>query len=286
MSWGTNAKNLMRGIRPDQPRPSAVGSRTPIERAAVSMSAEAISKRFRHRGEWIQALSDTTLKLAPGEFVCLLGPSGCGKTTLLNIFAGFIKPDSGTLYIGDAPIEAPGPDRCVLFQTPTLFSWLTITDNVLFGPKCRGLLNAEVRDRAHQLLSKVGLAQFANHYPHQLSGGMRYRAAFARALINQPPVLLLDEPFAALDAITRSHMQDFLLQLWEDFQMTVLFVTHDVDEAVLLADRTCVMSARPARIVGEQGTRLPRPRSRALVETAAFLESRHRISALLEDSIA
>jgi NitT/TauT family transport system ATP-binding protein len=286
MSWGANSKNLIRGIKHDHARPPPADSRAPVERSAVSMSAQAISKRFRHRGEWVEALSNTTLKLAPAEFVCLLGPSGCGKTTLLNIFAGFIKPDSGSLYIGDTPIAAPGPDRCVLFQTPTLFSWLTIADNVLFGPKCQGLLNADVKERAHQLLSKVGLAQFANHYPHQLSGGMRYRAAFARALMNQPPVLLLDEPFAALDAITRHHMQDFLLQLWEDFQMTVLFVTHDVDEAVLLADRTCVMSARPARIVGEQESRLPRPRSRALVETAAFLESRHRINALLEDGMA
>jgi NitT/TauT family transport system ATP-binding protein len=257
-------------------------STAPQHRIAVPLAADGISKRFKHRGEYVEALHSTTLHLAPGEFVCLLGPSGCGKTTLLNIFAGFIKPDSGGVTIGGQPIVGPGPDRCVLFQTPTLFSWLTVKNNVLFGPRSKGKLNEGIRREADVLLERVGLDQFADHYPHQLSGGMRYRAALARALINRPSVMLLDEPFAALDAITRHHMQDFLLELWEEFQMTVLFVTHDIDEAVLLADRTCVMSPRPARIIGEERSKLPRPRSHELVETLEFLECRHRINVLLD----
>lgn len=278
----TSIRRLLRRRRADQGAARSKTSIAPQDRTAVGLAADGISKRFRHRGEYVEALHSTTLHLAPGEFVCLLGPSGCGKTTLLNIFAGFIKPDSGMVTIGGQPIVGPGPDRCVLFQTPTLFSWLTVKNNVLFGPRSKGNLNEGIRREADALLQRVGLDQFADHYPHQLSGGMRYRAALARALINRPSVMLLDEPFAALDAITRHHMQDFLLELWEEFQMTVLFVTHDIDEAVLLADRTCVMSPRPARIIGEERSKLPRPRNHELVETSEFLECRHRINVLLD----
>lgn len=252
-------------------------------RDARALSARGTSKSFRHKGERVQALTNVSLEVAAGEFVCLVGPSGCGKSTLLNLFAGFDEPDEGGLFIDAERIRRPGVERCVLFQTPTLFSWMTVEDNVLFGPRARGVLDGGVRSEAQEILREVGLDRFSRHYPHQLSGGMRHRAAFARALINHPPVLLLDEPFAALDAITRVHMQEFLLQLWQQWQMTVLFVTHDVEEAAILADRVCVMSARPGRIIADYRNPLERPRTYEVSETAEFLEVRRHIRSLVEE---
>ncbi len=239
---------------------------------AVTISG--ISKVFWRNNEPTHALRDINLEIMAGEFVCLIGPSGCGKSTLLHIVAGFIQPDAGRILAYGETTHAPGPDRCVLFQSPTLFPWLTTRENVLFGPRARGIANAETGSLADELLATVGLADFHKHYPHQLSGGMRHRAALARALINRPRILLMDEPFAALDAITRESMQNFLLSLWQHHRMTVIFVTHDVEEAVLLSDKVCVMSARPGRIVATKNVDLSRPRDEALRDTTEFVALR------------
>lgn len=252
---------------------------------AYDITVTSASKNFRHKGRWVEALSNVSLHVNAGEFVCLVGPSGCGKSTLLNILAGFEKLGNGSVKMNGNEITGPGYERCVLFQSPTLFSWLTVRENVLFGPKARKVINEDIKNQADEIINHVGLRQFASHYPHQLSGGMRHRAAFARALINRPPVLLLDEPFAALDAITRVSMQTFLLRLWQEQQMTVVFVTHDVEEAAILADRIFVMSARPGRIIADYTNELGRPRTYEVTETPDFLKVRRHIRSLVEEAL-
>ena len=256
----------------------SAGADTPQDPQDGSSGALRISdvfKTFWRNGQPTRALHDIHLGVDAGEFVCLLGPSGCGKSTLLHIVAGFISPDAGQVTAYGQAVAGPGADRCVLFQSPTLFPWLTSRDNVLFGPRSRRLDDDETQRRADELLVTVGLGDFKHHYPHQLSGGMRHRAALARALINRPRILLMDEPFAALDAITREQMQNFLLELWEREQMTVLFVTHDVEEAALLSDRVCIMSPRPGRIVDIVDIQLQRPRDKTLRDTPEFVALRH-----------
>jgi NitT/TauT family transport system ATP-binding protein len=250
---------------------------------AGSIEVQGVSKRFGDgRAHGTLALADITLSVAAGEFVCLLGPSGCGKSTLLNMAAGFLSPDVGSILVGGRPVKGPGVDRCMLFQSPTLFPWLTAEQNVMFGPRSRGLGRSDVRRRCEELLEVVGLSDFGQHYPHQLSGGMQHRVAFARALINKPAVLLMDEPFGALDAITRTTMQNFLLELWQQERMTVLFVTHDVEEATLLADRVCVMSPRPGRVAAVVPVDIPRPRSYATTETPEFVTLKRGIREFVE----
>ena len=229
-------------------------------------------------------MRDIHLEVGAGEFVSLLGPSGCGKSTLLHIVAGFLKPEAGSVVAHGRVVAGPDADRCVLFQAPTLFPWLSALDNVLFGPRARGAVSAATLARARELLDMVGLGQFHDHYPHQLSGGMRHRAAFARALINRPSILLMDEPFAALDAITRESMQNFLLDLWQRDRTTVLFVTHDVEEAALLSDRVCVMSPRPGRIARIETIGLKRRRDEALRDTEEFVALRRQLRLALAAS--
>jgi NitT/TauT family transport system ATP-binding protein len=242
-----------------------------------------VRKTFRRgRRAGRTALDGVSLDVRPGEFLCLLGPSGCGKSTLLNILAGFTNADSGEVLVGGNPVSAPGHDRGVLFQTPNLFPWLTTWQNVLYGPKARGVLTPAVRDEAAELLETVGLADARDAYPHELSGGMRHRAAFARVLINHPGVLLMDEPFGALDAITRAGMQRFLLELWQRRRTTIVFVTHDVEEAALLGDRVCVLSAPPGGTKEVLDIDLPRPRSYDDTETLAFVRAKRRIREVLE----
>jgi NitT/TauT family transport system ATP-binding protein len=261
------------GRRTASPAPSPVAARA----SEFALDISGISKIFRRNGQATHALRGIDLKVRSGEFVCLLGPSGCGKSTLLHIVAGFIAPDAGVALAHGEPLRRPGVDRCVLFQSPTLFPWLTSRDNILFGPRAQGLATAQTRRRADELLEMVGLSEFGDHYPHQLSGGMRHRAALARALINRPRILLMDEPFAALDAITREQMQNFLLDLWQRERMTVLFVTHDVEEAALLSDRVCVMSPRPGRITSIEEIELARPRDEALRDTPEFTALRRTL---------
>ncbi|MCO5970524.1 ABC transporter ATP-binding protein [Actinoallomurus soli] len=241
-----------------------------------------VGKTFRGRRRRTAALEGVSLDIEAGEFLCLLGPSGCGKSTLLGVLAGFVPADSGEVLVDGRPVRGPGPDRGVLFQTPTLFPWLTTRQNVLYGPKARGALTREVREEADALLETVGLADFRDAHPHELSGGMRHRAAFARVLINHPSVLLMDEPFGALDAITRAGMQRFLLELWQRHRMTIVFVTHDVEEATLLGDRVAVLSGRPGRTKAVVDIPLPRPRVYEDTETLEFVTAKRRIREVLE----
>jgi NitT/TauT family transport system ATP-binding protein len=225
------------------------------------LSARGISKLFRNqRGEVVRALGPVDLDVAPGEFVCLIGPSGCGKTTLLNLFAGLDRPDTGRLFIDGRKIEAPGPDRAVLFQEPALFPWLSVRRNVEFALELIGTPKDERADVTMHWLRRVHLARFADAQPHELSGGMHSRAALARALACRPEVLLADEPFAALDAQTREILQRELQEVWSEIRNTFIFVTHNVREAVFLADRVVLMSAPPGSFVAEHRITAPRPR--------------------------
>jgi ABC-type nitrate/sulfonate/bicarbonate transport system ATPase subunit len=229
------------------------------------------------------ALDGFDLTVKQGEFLCLLGPSGCGKSTLLNVLAGFTQADGGQVLTDGTPVDGPGPDRGVLFQTPMLFPWLTTLDNVLYGPRARHELSADARRRAIDLLETVGLSDARDAYPHELSGGMRHRAAFARVLVNKPRLLLMDEPFGALDAITRVAMQKFLLELWQRERITIVFVTHDVEEAALLGDRVCVMTGSPGRTQAVIDVDLPRPRSIETTETLEFVRLKRQIREALDN---
>ena len=221
------------------------------------------------------ALAGASLRVRAGELVSLLGPSGCGKSTLLRIIAGALPADEGSVTVGGRPVTGPSPDRGMLFQTPMLFGWLTTRDNILFGPRAqraRGSARRHERDdpelasEAAALLDRVGLAGFGEAFPHELSGGMQHRAAFARALAARPSLLLMDEPFGALDAITRERMHEFLLDIWDQHRITIIFVTHDIEEAILLGDRVAVMGGLAARDRGDHrhpaGPAAARPRRR------------------------
>ncbi len=218
----------------------------------------------------VVALDHVDFEVAEGEFVALLGPSGCGKSTLLNLVAGFEGLSEGTLTFDNAPVTRPGPDRGVVFQEASLLPWLNVWENVVFGPKVQKLARSEYEPRAREILKIVGLEAFHEALPVQLSGGMRQRVGIARALVMQPRALLMDEPFGALDAQTRLSMQALLLEVWQKLKTTVLFVTHDIDEAILLADRICVMTARPGRITRTIPITLPRPRSIDDLTSAEF----------------
>jgi NitT/TauT family transport system ATP-binding protein len=228
---------------------------------AAKLSARGVTKTFRTaRGGVVSALGEVNLDIAPGEFVCLIGPSGCGKTTLLNLFAGLDRPDGGEILMDGSPVSRPGPDRAVLFQDPALFPWLSVRSNVEFALELIGTPKDEREERAMHWLRRVHLGRFANAQPHELSGGMRSRAALARALACQPEVLLADEPFAALDAQTREILQGELQEVWIETRNTFVFVTHNVREAVFLADRVVLMSAPPGTFVAEHRITAPRPR--------------------------
>lgn len=209
----------------------------------------------------VEALRNISLTVSSGEFVALLGPSGCGKSTLLELIAGLEPISNGEIRIDDQVVTGPNPQAVMVFQEHALFPWLTVEDNVAFGLKMKGVSPAERRERARTVLERVRLAKFAGHYPHQLSGGMKQRAAIARALVGNPGFILMDEPFAALDFQTRVLMQQFLLEIWQDFGSTILFVTHQIDEAVLLSDRVLSFTAGPGQIVEDLKIDLPRPRS-------------------------
>jgi len=242
-----------------------------------------VHKEFAKGERRVVALQGIDLAVAQREFVAILGPSGCGKSTLLNMVAGFDRPTAGTVRVAGEEIAAPSPSRCVVFQEPALFPWLTVMDNVVFGPKTRRQAAAEYMPRAAQIIERVGLSGFEASYPAELSGGMRQRVGIARVLIMEPQVLLMDEPFGALDAQTRTLMQELLLALWERQQQTVLFVTHDIEEALLLADRVCVMTARPGRIKKSLAVRMPRPRSIDLTTSPEFNAMRREVLALIRE---
>jgi NitT/TauT family transport system ATP-binding protein len=240
------------------------------------ISFSKVSKVYGGAGG-VRALDQVDFTVADGEFVALLGPSGCGKSTLLNLVAGFEKLTEGEMLFDGQTVSRPGPDRGVVFQEASLLPWLTVWDNVVFGPKVQGLLRNEYEPRAHEILKIVGLEAFQKALPVQLSGGMRQRVGIARALVMQPKALLMDEPFGALDAQTRLSMQQLLLEVWQRLKTTVLFVTHDIDEAILLADRVCVMTARPGRITKEIPIDLRRPRSIDDLTNSEFTHFKARI---------
>ena len=256
--------------------------------AGVDIEVKNVSKFFRRtRADEPQAaLLNVSLSIRAGTFACLVGPSGCGKSTLLNLIGGFLQSDRGEITAGGRIIQAPGADRGMIFQEPTLFPWLSVRDNVLFGPRAQSACTPPVEREADELLRIVGLSGFSRHYPHQLSGGMKQRLAIARALVNKPGVLLMDEPFGALDAITRGHMQAFLLDIWASHRTTVVFVTHDVEEAVLLADTVVVMSPRPGRISAVVPIDIPRPRSPDAVDSEEQVTARRAVRAVLTGSSA
>lgn len=220
------------------------------------------------------AVETTSIDIAAGEFVCILGPSGCGKSTLLNAIAGYFAPTTGEITVDGAPVTGPGPDRGMVFQQYSLLPWKTVYENVAFGPRMAGVSRTEAGSIANTFLSLVGLKKFGGRYPAELSGGMQQRVGIARALANYPSVLLMDEPFGALDAQTRLMMQESLLDIWRQFGTTVVFVTHDVDEAVFLADRVLIMSAAPGRIIEDVRIKLPRPRSTDMATTQDYMQAR------------
>ena len=242
-----------------------------------------VSREFAKDDRKVVALQDIDMSVAEGEFVALLGPSGCGKSTLLNMVAGFDFPTRGSVRVAGQPIREPSPQRGVVFQEPALLPWLSVMDNVVFGPKTRGEQASLYRPRALQILEQVGLRGFEEAYPAELSGGMRQRVGIARVLMLQSRVMLMDEPFGALDAQTRSLMQELLLQVWERHHQTVLFVTHDIEEALLLADRVCVMTARPGRIKKSIDVKLLRPRALEITASPEFNALRLEVLALIRE---
>jgi ABC-type nitrate/sulfonate/bicarbonate transport system ATPase subunit len=240
-----------------------------------------VSKTFVIDNERLEALHHVELIVTKGEFVCLIGASGCGKSTLLRIIAGFEAPTSGDVRVYDAPITGPGSDRGMVFQDYALFPWMTVRQNIAFGPVQKGLKDAQ--DIAAKYLEMVGLSKFADRFPYQLSGGMKQRVAIARVLANEANVLLMDEPFGALDALTREQLQDELLEIWARTQVTILFVTHSVEEASLLADRVVVMTAGPGRIESDNPVRLRRPRD---VSAPDFNEVRRSLTQKLTSYVS
>jgi len=229
-----------------------------------------------------EALREINFEIWEGEILCLLGPSGCGKTTVLNIIAGFQKPSRGEVLVNGRRIDKPGPDRGVIFQEHGLFPWRTALQNILFGSEMMGRERQESLALADRYINLIGLNGFQNHYPHQLSGGMQQRVAIARILVNQPDILLMDEPFGKLDAQTRATMQILLLGVWEKLCPTILFITHDIDEAIFLGDRILVMSYRPGKIIKEFKVTLDRPRDYEVITTSAYQEIKREILLLLK----
>lgn len=240
---------------------------------------QGVSRIFPGRdGQHTQALQPVDFTVAHNDFVTILGPSGCGKSTLLRIVAGLDQPTTGQVLLDGRTVDGPGADRGVVFQSYTLFPWLTVAQNIRFGLRERGLPEAEQRERSEFFIARVGLRGFENHFPRQLSGGMQQRTAIARALANDPAILLLDEPFGALDNQTRVLMQELLLGIWESARKTVLFVTHDIDEAIFMANRVAVFSARPGRIKADIPVDFPHPRHYTLKTSPEFMTLKARLT--------
>jgi len=245
---------------------SADASRLPSA-APGKVELRGVTKAFvdEKRGRRTVALENVSLSIPDGQFVCLLGPSGCGKTTVLNMVAGFERASEGEILVESRPVDKPGRDYGMVFQQPHLFPWLTVLENITFGPRLTGTPEREYLPQANRYVERMGLRGFEQHYPYELSGGMQQRVALARAWIKEPSLFLMDEPFAALDAQTRLMMQELLLRVWESSRSTVLFVTHDIDEAIFLSDRIVVLAARPGRVSEDLLVELQRPRDYASV---------------------
>jgi NitT/TauT family transport system ATP-binding protein len=250
----------------------------------AKLKLDSVTLRFFPKsGAPVLALDDVSLEVADQEFAVIVGPSGCGKSSLLRLVAGLVEPTSGLITLDGTPVTRPGKDRGMVFQSYTLFPWLTVRDNVEFGLRIGGIPAEKRKHISDHFISEVGLEGFEKSYPKQLSGGMMQRVALARALANDPEILLMDEPFGALDSQTRSLMQELLLQIWEHSHKTVLFITHDIDEAILLGDRVHVMTARPGRIKEMVEIDLARPRQVDLLTSPEFIAIKRRIMALIHD---
>lgn len=246
----------------------------------IWVRVDHVTKKFATRNGEVTALEDVNLEIHDGQFVCLLGPSGCGKTTLLRMIGGLDTPTSGTITIDGKEVDGPSPKMTMVFQEYSLYPWRTVAENVGFGLEMNGVTPEERREGVMKKLKLVGLENFADSYPYELSGGMRQRAAVARALATDPAVMLMDEPFGALDAQTRNKMQRELLNIWQETKKTILFVTHSVDEAVYLSDKIVVLTPRPGTIHEIDDIDLPRPRDRTSVE---FAQIRKNILHVIED---
>jgi NitT/TauT family transport system ATP-binding protein len=272
---------------PDAVLPLPAAADTPCRNGSDSAPAlgaieiNNLSIIFGQPGKEFLAVDRVSLSIKPGEFICIVGPSGCGKSTILNAVAGFEAPTEGSVTLDGATITKPGADRGMVFQQPSLFPWKTVRANVAHGPRMAGLSGRDAYRLADQYLEMVGLKRFAGNYPKTLSGGMQQRVAIARALVNRPSVLLMDEPFGALDAQTRAMMQETLLRIWADNKTTVVFVTHDVDEAIFLGDRILVMSASPGRVILDIPVPLQRPRSADIALVQPFLSIKKRCLAII-----
>ncbi|CDF87088.1 ABC transporter ATP-binding protein [Pseudomonas sp. QL9] len=260
--------------------PAAQGAQQP------RLRVEQVSLRYRTPdGGTFAALDKVSFEVPDQQFAVIVGPSGCGKSSLLYLTAGLSEPTDGDIYVGGKRVEGPGPDRGMVFQSYTLFPWLTVRENIEFGLKRRGMPASERKEIVDYYLNEVGLANFAGNYPKQLSGGMMQRVAIARALANDPQILLMDEPFGALDSQTRMQMQKLLLRVWDHSKKTVVFVTHDIDEAILLGDRVYVMGARPGRIKRILDVPIERPRSLDMVMDRQFIDMKREILGLLHDDL-
>src|SRR3989454_1922073 len=254
---------------------------------AVKLTIKDLTVTFqRRRGGSVVAVDSLDLTVHDEEFVCIVGPSGCGKSTLLRIIAGLTRPTTGEVVLDGIQVSGPGADRGMVFQSYTLFPWLTVEGNVEFGPRLRGQPPELCTRIAKRYIDLVGLSGFEHSYPKELSGGMMQRAAIARALANDPEVLLMDEPFGALDAQTRAFMGELLLDIWQKSPKTILFVTHDIEEALFLGDRVYVMTARPGRFRAEVSLTLPRPRTLEVTTSEEFVSAKHRVLAMIREETA
>ncbi len=257
-----------------------------IRERDVILEVKNLHKRYKSPQGETEALRDINFKIHRREFVCVIGASGCGKSTLIRTLAGLETQSAGEVLLDGKPVQGPGRDRGMVFQGYSLFPWLTVKRNVMFGPQMSGHgFDAAERD-ARQWLELVGLTKFADSYPHQLSGGMRQRVAIARALVNQPRILLMDEPFGALDAQTRCKMQSHLLDIWRNIDITILFITHDLDEAIYLADRILVLKPHPGEVLEFIEVPVPRPRSAAQFSSPEFLATKRRLDELIHPPVA
>jgi len=250
------------------------------------LEISGLHKRFPSKHGEVVALKDINLVVHRREFMCVLGQSGCGKSTLIRILAGLETPTEGKVLVDGKAVRGPGSDRGMVFQSYTLFPWLTVKENVMFGPRMAGVDNLTNESEARQWLELVGLEKFEKSYPHQLSGGMKQRAAIARALANRPRILLMDEPFGALDPQTRAQMQAYLLQIWKNIDITIFFITHDLDEAIFLSDRILVLDPRPGRVREIVEVPVPRPRSHEQIMSAEFIATKKHLETIIhpEDS--
>ncbi|MFD2369147.1 ABC transporter ATP-binding protein [Brevibacillus sp. GCM10020057] len=251
--------------------------------ATPKLVIDNVGKVFSTKSGQVVALDQTSFSVAEGEFVTILGPSGCGKSTILRVVAGLEEPTSGHVYLDGKEIKGPGPDRGMVFQSYTLYPWLTVKDNITFGLDLKGVPKKEQDEIAHHYLDLIGLKGFDKHYPIQLSGGMKQRVAIARALANDPEILLMDEPFGALDAQTRTIMQEILLKVWEESKKTILFITHDVEESIFLGDSIYVMTARPGRLKKNIKVPLPRPRDYHNKSSEEFLALKLELLELIRE---